>query len=64
MSKVKLYGGIAAVLVITALLCAGVYQLRWPISWLFPIEHTGKVMRIAQFSKGGWTSRGEETRQR
>ena len=63
MSRAKLWaGGIGVGLALIAI-CLGLYQFRWPISWMFPIEHTGKGMRIAQFHKGGFTSRGEGTRQ-
>ncbi len=52
---------IAAVLLV--LLGVGGVWFRRPLSWLMPIDHTGTVLRIAEFSKGGLTSRTEDTRQ-
>ncbi len=48
---------------IAALTCAGAWTLRRPLSLLFPIEHTGTLMRVAQFHKGGYSGRAEGTRQ-
>lgn len=63
MSRTRLIaGGIVAAL-LAGLACAGAVTFRRPLSWFAPIEHTGKVMRIAEFSKGGWNARSEDTRQ-
>ena len=45
----------------------GLVVLSWlarhPLSRLLPIHHTGTVMRIAKFNKGGISRKAEETRQ-
>lgn len=39
------------------------WKARFVLTLLVPMNHTGKVMRISQFSKGGWSSDREHTRQ-
>lgn len=52
-------GIIAAVLVLLALAWSG----RTVLARLFPIHHEGRVKRIAQFHKGGFSQRDQGTRQ-
>lgn len=63
MSRTRLIAGGVVAVVALALGCAGAVKFRRPLSWLAPIEHTGTVMRIAEFTKGGWNARNEDTRQ-
>ena len=63
MTRFKMGAAAAGVLVVLIVGCVGVYQFRRPISYLFPTTHTGTVLRIADFHKGGWSSRNENTGQ-
>ena len=53
-------GGLVA---LSGLIFGVAVWLREPLSLLLPIHYTGKVSRIAHFSKGGLGSRAEGTRQ-
>ncbi len=59
----KKYAIAAAVLLGTLLVLTGLWQTRWFMARLLPIHHTGEVMRIAQFHKGGIGRTDQDTRQ-
>ncbi len=60
MKKWAIGGGIVASVVA---LLAGTWALRVPLSRLLPMDHTGTVMRIAKFNKGGISRHTEGTHQ-
>ncbi len=60
MKKWLIGGGIIAVVVV---LLGGAWALRGVLARVFPIDHTGEVMRIANFHKGGMNRRTEGTHQ-
>lgn len=62
-TRTKLRLAAVGAVVLGLLACVGAWQFRWQLSWFFPIEHTGTVMRIGQFHKGGIVGRAEGTRQ-
>lgn len=53
----------AAAVVVCLLLCAGLVSARGVLARFMPITYEGEVMRIAQFRKGGFNSKAENTRQ-
>ena len=61
LTRGKLVG--AGVVVAGVLLLALLWTGRTVVSRLIPITHTGEVMRIATFHKGGIQRRNEGTRQ-
>ena len=48
---------------ILLIIVLSIWGTRRILSRFFPIDHSGKVLRIASFNKGGWSSKGEDTRQ-
>ncbi len=63
MDKMRIRLAVAGVLVLSILACLGIVRFRQTLTYFMPIEHTGTILRIADFHKGGFNSGNEGTRQ-